>query len=66
MHTHAHTHTQDVPRELGCLTGLQSLDLRGNPLRQPFARIAEARGDLALVAYMQVGGGGGGGCVHTA
>jgi hypothetical protein len=35
--------------ELGTLTRLRTLTLRGNPLRSPFGRLADVRGDLAVV-----------------
>ncbi len=38
------------------MTQLTCLTLKGNPLKQPLARIADARGDLALVGYMRLDG----------
>jgi hypothetical protein len=43
---------QDLPLDLGTLTRLRALTLRGNPLRPPFGRLADARGDLAVVTSL--------------
>jgi hypothetical protein len=50
--SHGTAFVQDVPPVLGTLTKLTSFSMRGNPLRQPLARIAEARDDMALLAFV--------------
>lgn len=39
---------QDLSQHLGNLRQLQQLSLKGNPLRQPYLKIMDAKGELAL------------------
>lgn len=45
---------QDIPLSFGHMTQLQALNLRGNPLKQPLGRLADARGDLAILPLLDV------------
>lgn len=36
-------------QELGLMTQVQVLDLTGNPLREPFSRVLDVNGELAVV-----------------
>lgn len=44
---------QDLPLGLGELRQLQQLSLKANPLRQPFLRLMDAKGELAVLAFLR-------------
>jgi Leucine-rich repeat (LRR) protein len=44
---------QDLPLGLGELRQLQQLSLKFNPLRQPYLRLMDAKGELALLSSLR-------------
>jgi Leucine-rich repeat (LRR) protein len=51
---------QDLPVGLGELRQLQQLSLKFNPLRHPYLRLMDAKGELPLLAFLRPEGAAGG------
>jgi hypothetical protein len=43
---------QDLPQELGQLHQLVHVSLRGNPLRQPYLKIMDCKGEQGLLRFL--------------
>jgi Leucine-rich repeat (LRR) protein len=53
LHLYCMLVLQDLPVGLGDLRQLQQLSLKFNPLRQPYLRLMDTKGELALLAFLR-------------